>query len=247
MLVSHVFVVAIPLFFGCIHFLEYSAIMARLGGIEANSHMLGYSIQQAVYVGTRLFIVCLLPMLGFVVDSQISQLDFKVMATAALLGAAALSLLAYSMQNMLIAYYRGVIGRYKKGGGFARAFLGGADRSRISVAPFSQVRNALSNPEGRSIALHTTLVFAIYSTGIFIAFYAALANFEYRASISQLSGIINSIGTVLLTFFVEPRISRRIDGQGENAEILIHALLIGRFFGVAIVGQMLLLAAYVVI
>ncbi|MFC3119461.1 lipid II flippase family protein [Jhaorihella thermophila] len=52
----------------------------------------------------------------------------------------------------------------------------------------------------------------------FISFYFALLHFEHRASISQLSGLVNSVGTVLLTFYVEPQISRGIDEKREDAE-----------------------------
>jgi len=90
------------------------------------------------------------------------------------------------------------------------------------------------------------MAFAIYGTGIFISFYAALSNFEYRASISQLSGIINSVGTILLTFFIEPRISRGIDAESADAESLIHALLIGRLIGVGVLGQVILLLTFAI-
>ncbi|WP_133240356.1 lipid II flippase family protein [Pararhodobacter oceanensis] len=237
----------VPICFAAIHLLEFTGIMARLSGIRAKSHMLGYSIQQAVYVGTRLFIVALLPMLGLIVDTRIDAKQYMVMAISALAGAAILSLSAYILHGYFVGYYDSVILKYKKSGNFATSFFStakGQDRSSVSI--IERINLILSNTEGRRILIQSAIVFAIYGTGIFISFYFALLNFEYRASISQLSGVVNSIGTVLLTFFIEPRISRGIDAEREDAEDLIHALLIGRLFGVAVLGQVILMLAFVI-
>lgn len=208
--------------------------------------MLGYSIQQAVYVGTRLFLVMLLPMLGLVVDTRIAVSSYQIMAVSALAGAAALSLLVYLLQGRVVGYYQNVISNYQRTGNFARSFIARSSiAASVRTSVTAQFQLVRVNPEARRIVYQSAIVFAIYGTGVFISFYAALSNFEYRASISQLSGIINSIGTVLLTFFIEPRISRGIDADRPDAEILVHALLLGRLFGVAFVSQLLLLAAFI--
>jgi len=220
--------------------------MARLGGIRAKSHMLGYSIQQAVFVGTRLFMVMLLPMMGLLVDTRIAPRDYQTMAVSALAGATILSLVAYLLQNRIVGYYQNVIAKYQQSGNFPRSFLAnGFSDDSAGVSITSQFQLALRNPEAKRIMMQSAIVFAIYGTGIFISFYAALSNFEYRASISQLSGIINSVGTVLLTFFIEPRISRGIDDERSDAETLVHALLIGRLFGIAVLGQILLMGTFI--
>jgi len=242
--VSQVLIILVPLCFMCIHFLEFTGIMARLAGIRSKSHMLGYSIQQAVYVGTRLFIVMLLPMLGLIVDIKIKIATYQAMAAFALLGAASLSILAYLSQNVLVAYYEGVIKTYKKSGNFLTCFFSKPLSYSTRTSIISQFKSSWNNAEGRRIVIQSSFVFAIYSTGIFISFYIALTQYEYRASISQLSGIINSMGTVLLTFFIEPRISRGIDAGRDDAETLVHALLIGRLIGVAILGQAILLVTF---
>lgn len=245
---SGTLLILVPLSFACIHFLEFTGIMARLGGIRSKSHMLGYSIQQAVYVGTRLFIVMLLPMLGLIVDTQIEKSSYRAMAVSALFGAAALSFMAYLLQNKVVSYYIGVIKSYKKTGNFVGSFFtfpATADQRPLSIG--EQIKLAWASAEGKRIIFQSMVVFSIYGTGIFISFYAALSNYEYRASISQLSGIINSLGTVLLTFFIEPRISRGIDAERLDAESLVHALLIGRLLGVAILGQIILFTAFMVV
>lgn len=236
----------VPFFFSAIHFLEFTATMARLGGLRAKSHMLGYSIQHAVYVGTRLFMMMLLPTLGLVVDTRTDIESYQVMAISALIGAAAFSMAAYMMRGYIVGYYENVILKYQETGNFTASFLVSFKTGAEPVLSFAEMlRVVWANVEGRKVMVQSVVVFAIYSTGIFISFYAALSYFEYRASISQLSGIINAAGTVLLTFFVEPRISRGIDARRDDAETLVHALLIGRLVGVAFLGQALLIFVFV--
>ncbi|MBU2999831.1 lipid II flippase Amj family protein [Roseovarius nubinhibens] len=238
-------VIFIPISFAFVHFLEFTGTMARLGGVQAGSHLLGYSIQQAVYVGTRFFIVALLPMLGLVVDTKISNFDYQKMAMTAVLVAAAASVVAYLLQGPIVSYYVQVIKKYNDGASFVRSFFAmplPEKRARLNIR--QQFCKSWNNPISRFVIFQAAIVFSIYGTGIFASFYFASLNYEYRASISQLSGVINSMGTILLTFFVEPKISRSIDSAGEDAVDLIHGLLIGRLIGISILGPMLLLLLF---
>ncbi|MFC6689490.1 lipid II flippase family protein [Jhaorihella thermophila] len=213
------FIILVPFAFAAIHFLEFSAILARVAGIRKASHLVGYSIQQAVYVGTRMFIVSLLPMLGFLVDMRIPSDTYVAVTLCALALAALFSLLALQMRERIVRYYASVIGRYKNGRSFVSSLFGRSfgdhDGNRLHS---ERILSIVETPDALRIAFGACMVFAIYSTGIFISFYFALLHFEHRASISQLSGLVNSVGTVLLTFYVEPQISRGIDEKREDAE-----------------------------
>jgi hypothetical protein len=244
---STVLLFLIPVAFSCVHLLEFTAILARVSGIKANSNMIGFTIQRAVFVGTRFFIVLLLPMLGLIVDMRVSAESYEIMTVAALLGASVVSVGAFYKQDEIVRYYEKVIFNYKESGNFMRAFFTRSTARANEIRNSSitkEINSAWANVEGRKIIFQSMIVFAIYSTGFFISFYVALSNYEYRAFISQLSGVVNSIGTVLLTFFVEPRISRGIDAVRHDAATLVQALLIGRLLGVAILSQLILAVAF---
>src|SRR5690606_8943845 len=134
--------------------------------IRVKSHMTGYAIQQAVYVGTRLFIVALLPMLGLIIDHKIDPVSYQIMSMWALAGAATLSLLALLSKNHIISYYAQVIETYKLSGNFVTAFFSKpVPLSNNKLTIFREASNAWNNPEGRRIIYQSATVFAVYGTG----------------------------------------------------------------------------------
>jgi hypothetical protein len=104
--------------------------------------MIGYSTQQEVYVGTRLFMVMLLPMLGLVVDTRIEMKEYRIMAVSALAGAAVLSLFAYLIQDHVVGYYRNVIAEYQRTGNFPSSFVAVVSATISHHVPFNEVPRA---------------------------------------------------------------------------------------------------------
>ncbi|MCF6303998.1 MAG: lipid II flippase Amj family protein [Rhodobacteraceae bacterium] len=239
-------VMLIPILFGAIHMLEFTAILARIAGINTKNNVLGYSIQQAVYVGTRLFSIMLLPVLGLIVDRAVPVETFQMMAIFALLAAALASAIVFALKARFVRYFQRVILAYVTNKNFIAAFFvnrkfGGENSVETKYASFSKLAKI---PGAKKIMIQSALVYAVYGTGIFLSFYFALLTPEYRASISQLSGIVNAFGAVLLTFFIEPRISRGIDANSKDAPGLVIALLLGRLFGVAVLSQIVLATVF---
>lgn len=239
-------ILLIPVLFGAIHALEFTAILARIAGISTNNNVLGYSIQQAVYVGTRLFSLMLLPVLGFIVDRAVPVHTFQIMVFVSLLAAAVASVLVFAAKKYVVIYFQRVINAYLKSQNFIGAFVFNRHVSPGQSAIFEKLSfgRVFRIPGAKKILFQSSVVYAIYGTGMFLAFYFALLTPEYRASISQLSGIINGFGAVLLTFFVEPRISRGIDSKSKHASDLVIAMLLGRFIGVAFLAQIVLVTVF---
>jgi hypothetical protein len=235
----------IPVCFGLLHLLEFSGTMARLAGLRSATPMLGQAIQQAVYIGTRFCIMLMLPLLGLLIDSGVARAAYQRMAVLCLLAAAGASCLALLHQDRVVAYYQAVMQRYQGGRSFLGAFWLVPPRPCQARQPlWPRLRRALAHPAGRRMIVQSAVVFALYATGILVAFHAALIHADYRAAISQLSGVINALGAVILTFHIEPRISRAVDTRPEEAETLVHCLLLGRLIGVAILGQIVLFLAF---
>ncbi len=239
-------VILIPVLFAAIHMLEFTAILARIAGITTQNNVLGYSIQQAVYISTRLFSIMLLPILGLIVDRTVPAQSFQMMAVFALLGAALASVMVFSIKAFVVRYFQRVILAYVSSKNFIGAFFinrkfSGLAKGDLPKIGFSKL---LKTPGAKKIIIQSSLVYAIYGTGIFLSFYFALLTPDYRASISQLSGIVNGFGAVLLTFFIEPRISRGIDANSKDASALVIALLLGRLIGVAVLSQIVLMTVF---
>lgn len=246
--ISLYFILVVPLLVAGIHFLEFTATLARISGIASGKNMLGYTIQQSVYVGTRFLIIFLLPVLGYLVDSGVSTDDYQLIARCGLLFSSIMYVLVFVNRKRIVGYYCRVIADYGTSGrfiiSFVSAFQKKAGEGRGVV--FSSLNQVFKDSQSRLILCLSAVVFSVYSSGMFVSFYFALINPDYRATISQLSGIFNSAGTLLLTFVIEPIMSRSIDEKADNSQNLVVALLVGRFIGVAFVSQIFLSITFLV-
>jgi hypothetical protein len=100
------------------------------------------------------------------------------------------------------------------------------------------VRTSLANhsrfPVWHIIAM-AGAVFFCYALGVLLSYFFALVFHEYRSTISQLSGLINGVATVLLTFALEPRVAKIVDQHtAPDVYAAIQAMLTGRVLAVGI-------------
>ena len=91
----------------------------------------------------------------------------------------------------------------------------------------------------------SAIVFCCYSLGVFVAFYFALIFHEYRTTLSQMSGVINGLATVLLTFIIEPKLAKSFDDKNPEAINLLFSVLLGRFIGVSIFSPLIIFILYI--
>lgn len=225
-----------------IQYFELAAVLARVSGVRAKSVMLGYTLQQSVYMVTRFLLIILLPVVGFLVDSNIEMKTYYMMTHISLFLAALGGIFLAVRSGLAIQYFERVIAKYKSGAGYLASLIGSlkfrppAGSTKIGIP-------RLSNYPWK-LLIFSNIVFTIYSTGVFVSFYFALEYYPYRATISQMSGIANALGAVIITFYIEPRISKAIDAVEENAENMISALFWGRLFSIMITGQVLLFIVF---
>jgi hypothetical protein len=236
--VNNAMFLLIPALYGGIQALEFSAILARVSGIRMNRNMTGYAIQQSMYMATRLFLVFLLPILGFAVDSGMDRETFSSMAHYSLLSATLLGGLVIFLRKRIVKYYCGVIRQYEQSGRYLRSFVS------PSLSPNDISELPLSIKPPRNILVYSTFIFTIYATGLFLSFYLAIVFPQFRTTISQSSGIFNAVGAVLLTFVVEPAVSRSIDLSSADAPQLVLSMMIGRWIAVALTGQAILMGFF---
>lgn len=219
--------------FTFIHFFEYSAMLSRVAcGQETRS--IAIAVQNGVFVLTRFFNLLMMPVLGFVVDKGVSAGSYLVMVHFCLFGAAMAYGLVLLRLPRFLRFYEAVINGVQRGQGLFSAFAGsfsapGAGRN------FDIMRVRFN---WRIVGL-AAVIYGIYSLSVLLSFFAALLFHDYRATISQLSGVTNGFATILLSFVVEPMISREMDSNIESAEAVLLSSLLGRFLGVGIASQAL--------
>ncbi len=220
--------------FAAIHFIEVSGYLARLAGVINGSRAMAYSLQNAVYMMTRFFTMALMPVLGLLVDLGVDKKTYLLTVLAALNGALITSLAAIAWRSRILGYFDAVIVSTQHGAGLLRSMLNnltGREKNAIQT----QIPKARDLIKSKIFWL-AAVIFCTYSLSIFIVFLISLYLPQYRAFITQLSGITNAFATILLTFYIEPKISVAID-KNDNPTEIITALLIGRIAGIGIVSQ----------
>ncbi|MDC3590905.1 DUF2837 family protein [Escherichia coli] len=232
--------IIIPIIYGLIHFLEYSSFLSRVAGIVTGSKVISYTLQQSTFVLTRFGFVAMMPMIGLIVDYQVTKYQYLFMVHASLLVATLLCLLSYFCRKYIISYFINVIDLYSNNGSLIKSILiGFIKREKTYCEVYSMYKYIRGEKEARKLILISSVVFGTYAIGVYLSFFAALNFYEHRSSIGQLSGLINAFATVLLTFYIEPKISISIDRNDFDAEKKVLCLLIGRLLGVGLLAQVI--------
>lgn len=224
---NHIALVIIPVLFAIIHCIEFISYFSRVAGLKTGAKVLSYSYQQMFFVGTRFFFIALMPLIGFVVDGRISLSIYTNMLHISMILAGGAYFLAFLFREKIIKLIIFWLNKKNK-------------NNLISVKDFhsESLKKILKY---KKLIFLSCIVFCSYALGVFIAFYYALSFYEYRTTISQLSGVINGLATVLLTFIVEPLLAREIDRDNPDAINMLYAMLLGRFLGVAILTHFVIL------
>lgn len=223
----------VPILFGLIHLIEFSSYLSRVAGLKVGYPMLGYSFQQMFFVGTRFLFIALMPLIGFLVDSRISVNDYIFMLFLSILFATLAYALVFLFKDKITTLISFLI--LKRVGVEILADNFQYDNININIV--------LSN---KKTIILSAIVFCCYSLGAFIAFYFALVFHEYRTTISQMSGVVNGLATVLLTFIIEPMLAKKFDERDEQSVSILYAVLLGRFFGICFFSQFVVFVLWLV-
>lgn len=243
-----IFLACIVVFsFSIIHGIEVTSFLSRLTGVVVGKKSLAYSLQNAVFMLTRFFIMALMPILGLIVDVGVEKKSYLIMVFSALLGASILSILVIALRGKVISAFKSIIEDSIKGKSLIVSLI------KFPIYFFSNNEVVVKLPDFNTILKNkifwfSAIVFCIYSVSTFIVFYVGLIFPDYRTSISQLSGIMNAFATVLLTFWIEPKISLEIDKENniKKSSEMIIILLMGRIFGVVLFSQAIILFLLVI-
>lgn len=218
---------ALPILYGLIHLMEYMSYFARVSGWLMGYKLLGYSIQQMFFVVTRFAFIAFMPILGFIVDNKINKHVFINIMQASLLCASFMYCLVFLFRTRIINLISNYIIKMNKG------------IKDIKHKNYNSDINISSVIKYKKYIFFSMIVFSCYSLGVFVAFYFSILYYDYRVTISQLSGIINGLATVLLTFVIEPKISYFFDEDNPDVLSIFYALLLGRLLAVLVLSQVI--------
>lgn len=237
--------VFVGILFSAIHFFEVLAYVARLSGYSIGRPASAYALYNTVFILTRLFTMTMLPSLGVVVDTGMNLQHYYMGCVLSITLATCsscfiyyrINIYAYRFSNILSAQYSGIRLLLKV---IASVFV--FQGTKIFIEEL-EIKSAIK----MKIFWSSAFVHFIYSSSILFMFSLALAIPQYRTSLSHLSGFINAFGAVMLTFWIEPKISYAVDrgeiGEGSGVR-LIRAVLLGRIFGISVISSIFFIVQY---
>jgi hypothetical protein len=79
------------------------------------------------------------------------------------------------------------------------------------IPPFSEIRTFSTQRIPRRLLIFNVVVTGIYAIGVVAAYYASVLDVNVARTAIGISGIINGIGTIAFTFFVDPTSSIIVD------------------------------------
>jgi hypothetical protein len=165
---------------------------------------------------------------------------------------------ALLMPLFLTLFARG-IRSFERHGSIPRALVRLADPRVIAdlarsvrLPPARQLLSFPLAPIPRKLLIGNTILMGVYAVGVVAAYYASILALDSRTTATGLSGLVNGVGTVLFSLFVDPTsayiVDQAVRGERPRADVrsMIFWLIVTAFVG-TILAQLILYpaAAYI--
>ena len=241
--------------------IQIGAYAARYAGVRTERIATSISLFNVFVTASRLAALFLTPSLGALADNAtrpavaaklgavspavISTFDLQMRLIVAA-GTFGTIVGAFLLPTFIYVFTRG-IRSFERRNSVLRALVRLGD-PRVMMDVLSSIRL----PEIPTILAYTReavppkllignlVVMAIYAIGVPSAYYASVLNLDARTTAAGLSGIVNGIGTLAFTFFVDPTSALMVDQavKGERSLNSIRAMVI-TLCVTAVLGTML--------
>jgi len=245
--------------------IQIGAYSARYAGIVTGRIATAISLFSLLVTASRLASLFMVPSLGVIADKasnpamqahlatvdpstlHVFDLQMRIVVAAGSLG---ILLGALLLPVFLVMFVRG-IAAFERLGSVPRALLRLFDprvlgdllralrppRFRLSDFPIDAVP--------KKLLIANTLLFAVYSVGVVAAYYASVIVLDARTTATGLSGLVNGIGTVAFSLFIDPTTAFIVDqtarGERPRRDVLamIFWLVVTAFIG-TVLAQLIL-------
>ena len=213
--------IVIVLAYAILSTLEFASFLSRLAGKVAKIPVTGYAQQNIIVMISRFGNLLLMPTLGYVVDIKISKSSYLVTCILAVLVAFILSLFVYLKQETIV------------------------NRMLYFLHSSETYQHKSRRLFMKSILIPSSFVYFAYGMAFFISYFVALIFPDYRATLGNSAIVFNGAATILLSLYIEPRVSRIIDlDNDEKTENAINSLLVGRLIALGVYSPILIFSAF---
>ncbi len=214
-----------------IHGIDFFSTYSRVAGFHLNKNSIGYSIQNATAAYTRLFNMAMLPVIGYLIDKNISTINFLFISIASLFLAGTSVLIIYLNSLKSVSFFIRKISN-----------LVGL-KNRLEYCSYPKYSILLID---KKIFLMSIIIYTIHGIGVLVTFMLATVFSENKVMITQATGIINATATLILTLKLDPLLSVKIENNDKYLEA--HAsVMLARVVSFFIFSPLILISTYMVI
>jgi hypothetical protein len=246
--------------------IQIGAYAARYAGVTTKRIATAISLFSLLVTASRLASLFMTPALGALADTTtrgvtaasvppeaLAHFDAQ-MRIIILAGSVGILLGALMLPMFVTMFVRG-IGAFERFHSIPRALLRLFDprvlgdlikelrprRFRLADFPLSAVP--------KKLLIANTVLFAFYATGVVAAYDASVIDLDARTTASGLSGLVNGVGTIAFSLFVDPTtaliVDKTVHGERPRQDVasMIFWLVVSAFLGSLLAHAILVPAA----
>jgi Amj-like protein len=250
--------------------IQIGAYSARYAGITTGRIATAISLFSLLVTASRLASLFMTPSLGAVADDttngavkhhlttigphalHVFDTQMRIIVAA---GSVGILLGAFLLPPFLLMFVRG-IGAFERLGSIPHALMRLFDPRvigdvlRACKPPHVRLADFPIGAVPRKLLFANVLLFAVYSVGVVAAYYASVIALDARTTATGLSGLVNGIGTVAFSLFIDPTTAFIVDqtARGErprrDVRAMIFWLVVTAFIGTVLAQLILYPSAY---
>ncbi|WP_335923203.1 hypothetical protein [Shewanella chilikensis] len=215
----------IPILYSLMLTVEFIASFSRVAGYVLQKNAISYTLQNSVMATTRFFSMALLPSIGFLIDHGISKSLYLVIVLSSFLITSFGAFVVFLFRFRIITFFYNLILNYSSSGRLLYSvFLSLKNtESQEDVSKFCRISGIKFH---RSITINTLIIYTVHSLGVFLTFFLALMFPSNQVMITQTTGVMNALGTLLLTLKLEPMISISIENRKDYKELFYNVFIV---------------------
>lgn len=210
--------------------LDAIALLPRVAGSLLEKNGLGYTFSLMVQTLKRVFVVSYPPLLGWVALQGGSL--YPIIYAAYFFGGVSIVLVSVFKYPIIRCFVHLIDGYSISGSIFFAVFKHKFSEKKFFVDKGSFDLNFKLN---RSLVYSSSWVYFVYGSSLFLINILGAKFSDQSAVIYQLVGVINALGTLLMSFYLDPKISRNFDHQ-KNVMVSNDSVVAGQLVALSILG-----------
>lgn len=220
------------------------SILARVGASLSGHNAMGGSIEKMTSTCKRIFLFGYPPLLGYLIYSKDSEGIYISIFTSFMAASVATGII-FAFRFSIISIFLSFASSLSRNHSLTRALRSYWSEDSVDSIFIRQKIVDTFTSDGpqipKSLIPFSVLVYSAYGGSIFLLNLFVLQYAEYAPVILQMIGLINGVGTIFLSFFIDPILSRSLDSKKNldaiirtifTAQIITYVLVSPSIFGV---------------